>query len=147
MTNQKQIWANRADRYEAAAARKSAEAARLYERKDYERDHAFLTQPGRIAARDQMNRRMERAHEMQMAANRAAEKAANLRAMATRNAGDAEAARQAVRDAFALQAGDKAVSVHYGPCEVVKVNAKSVRIRTASGFVTTQDKSFVKRAA
>jgi hypothetical protein len=33
--------------------------------------------------------------------------------------------------------------VHYGACTIVKVNAKSYRIRLASGFETTQDKAWV----
>ena len=51
--------------------------------------------------------------------------------------------RQAERDTKALKVGDTARSIHYGPCIVLKVNAKSYRIRLPSGFETTQDKAWV----
>jgi D-serine deaminase-like pyridoxal phosphate-dependent protein len=142
MTTQKQIWAAKSDRRMAWASAAEARAADLLASRNT--DHAFMTQPGHIPARAAEIARSDRAFAlMQKAADHRA-KAVNLASLANRNKGDAETARQAVRDARSYEAGDAVVSVHYGAATVVKVNAKSVRIRTASGFVTTQDKSFVK---
>jgi len=142
MTTAKERWAARATRYVALADKLDASAAALIA--GHNRDHAFMTQPGHIPARARQIAQSDRAHAMTTRATEYRAKARNLTAMATRNAGDAEAARQTVRDGFTLKAGDNARSVHYGPCVIVKVNAKSVRIRTASGFTTTQDKSYIK---
>lgn len=142
--NQKEIWSARADRRMAWAVAAEAKAAALNDSRCT--DHAFLTQPGHIPARAAQLVRDDRAFTLSQKAADHRAKAANLAKMADRNKGDAEAARQAVRDARSYQAGDNVVSVHYGAATVVKVNAKSVRIRTASGFLTTQDKSFVRAA-
>lgn len=139
---QKDRWAARADRRMAWAVAAEAKAAALTSTRNT--DHAFMTQPGHIPARAAQIARDDRAFQLaeKAAAHRA--KAENLAKLAQRNKGHAETARQAVRDARSYEAGDAVVSVHYGAATVVKVNAKSVRIRTASGFVTTQDKSFVR---
>lgn len=136
--------ARAACRNEWADAAEAKAAALLAERNT---DWAFISQPGHIPARAAENARDARAFDLMDKAKAHRAKAANLAAMANRTKGDAERARQEARDASSLQAGDKAVSVHYGACEIVKANAKSYRIRTASGFVTTQDKSFVRPAA
>lgn len=142
MSNQKTRWAARADRYEARAQHFRAEAAKLIERTGHERDIAFLTQPGHIAARDRMNARVHRGYEMMRAAERIEAKVANLRAMASRNKGDAEAARQAKREATVIAVGDIVDSI-YGRRAVVKVNAKTVRLEGVSAAI---DKALVKIA-
>lgn len=142
---QKDKWANRAEqRNEWACAAETTAAALLANRNS---DWAFVSQPGHIPARAAENQRSQRAFELLEKAKAHREKATNLAALANRNVGDAERKRQEIRDASNLQPGDRAVSVHYGACEIVKSNAKTYRIRTASGFTTTQDKSFVKAAA
>lgn len=142
-TNQKDRWAARAARYAESAARKRAEADRLMERQDHERDIAFLTQPGRLVARDRMWARLEKAAELAAQADRAAEKAANLQAMASRNKGDADRARAAARDSLDVQVGDT-VRTLYGDRTVTKVNTKSIRVAGVSAPI---DKSLAKLVA
>lgn len=139
---QKEIWAARAERRMVWAAAAEAKAAALTVSRNT--DHAFMTQPGHIPARAAQMAREDRAFEMAQKAAAHRAKAENLAKMAQRNKGDAESARQAVRESRDYQAGDAVVSVHYGRATVLKVNAKTVRIQTASGFKTTQDKSYVK---
>jgi hypothetical protein len=142
MAAQHTRWANRAEKRQRQAdkARATAEAMLA----DRNTDWAFISQPGHIPARARELARSDRAFALLQAADQAEIKATNLRAMAARRAGDAELQRQSDRDAAALKVGDAARSVHYGPCTVVKVNAKSYRIRLASGSETTQDKVYVK---
>lgn len=144
MTAQKAAWAARADRREAWAQSAEAEAERLLENRNT--DHAFMTQPGRIPGRAAEIARTDRAFELIERAKAHRAKAESLRALADRNAGDAEQAREAIRARRDYQPGDAVISVHYGPATVARVNRKTVRIRTASGFETTQDKAWVRRA-
>ena len=142
MTDQHTRWAARAERREAWADAAEAKAATLVA--NHSTDWAFVSQPGHIPARARQIAQTDRAMDLlnQAAAHRA--KAANLAAIANRKKGDAEAARQAERDASTLKVGDAARSIHFGPCVIVKVNAKTCRIRLPSGFETTQDKAWVK---
>ena len=142
MTTQKDLWAAKSDRRAAWADAAEARAAALLANRNT--DWAFISQPGHIPARAREIAQTDRAMELLAKARDHREKAANLSALATRTKGDAEAARQAERDAKTLQAGDAARSVHYGACTIVKVNAKSYRIRLASGFETTTDTAWVK---
>ncbi len=144
MTARKESWAARAERRTAWAESAEAEARRLVANQNT--DPAFLTQPGRISGRAAQIARCDRAFALLAKAKSHRAKAGSLRAMAGRNAGDAEAAREAIRETRAYQPGESVVSVHYGPAVVVRVNAKTVRIRTASGFEITQDKAFVRPA-
>ena len=140
-TTQKQLWANRAAKYEAAAKANLEKAAALVDaRSPYERDIAFLTQPGMLRERDKMRDRFRREHELRAKAEYQAAKAENLRIMASRNKGDAEAARQAKREATVVAVGDIVDSL-YGRRVVVKVNAKTVRLEGVSAAV---DKAHVK---
>lgn len=125
MTDQKTKWANRAATYEARADKLQAEAERLNERKSWETDIAFLTQPGRIPQRDAMHRRLERAADLAKQAKALSDKARNLRSMSQRTAGDAEKAREAIRTACDVAVGDM-VSSLYGVRRVIKVNRNTV---------------------
>jgi hypothetical protein len=145
MTNIKTTWANRADRRNAWADAAEAKARALLDNQNH--DWAFITQPGHLPARAKQIADTDRAYELLAKADAHRAKAKNLTKMANSKKGDAERARQAVRDALTLKAGDKAVSIHYGACEIVKVNTKTYRIRTESGFTTTQDKSYIRPAA
>jgi len=127
---QKQRWAAQADRYEALAAKMAAEADRLNELRAHETDIAFLTQPGRVSGRDQMRRRLDRAFELAKKAASYSDRAKNLRAMASRNAGDAERAREDLR-ARPIAVGDLTDSI-WGLRRVTKVNKKTVRLEGAS---------------
>ena len=106
-------------------------------------DWAFVSQPGHIPARARQIAQTDRAMELRAKATEHRQKATELQRLATTTKGDAATARQAVRDAKAFKAGDPARSIHYGACTIVKVNAKTCRIRLASGYETTQDKAYL----
>lgn len=142
MTTQHERWSAKAERRLIWAA--SAEAAAAELDATMNRDWAFLTQPGHIPARAAQIARSDRAMHLRQKAAAHRAKAASLQKLAQRRAGDAERERQDIRDASRLKVGDAARSVHYGPCVVVKVNAKSYRIRLPTGFETNQDKAYVK---
>jgi hypothetical protein len=145
MTPRKQIWAARSATRTAWAEAAEANAASLLANQNT--DWAFISQPGHIPARAAQIARTDRAMELLDKAKAHREKAANLASLAERNKGDAEKARQAARDSLDIVAGDNAVDVIFGQCVVVKVNAKSVRVRLASGSLMTRDKSYLKWAA
>lgn len=141
MTTQHTRWAAKAERRTEWAEAAEAKAAALVA--NHNTDWAFISQPGHIPARARQIAQADRAMELRAKAAEHRAKAANLDRMANTRKGDAEAARQAERDAKTLKAGDSARSIHYGACVVVKVNAKTYRIRLASGFETTQDKAWI----
>lgn len=97
-------------------------------------DWALVTQPGHIPQRAQANRAQERAWEEQAAA---AEHRKRMLYPA-RVAGDRERARQAqrdaVRDLVAKYIGKEIVCHPYGRVTLLRVNAKSATVQTASGF-------------
>jgi hypothetical protein len=148
---QKQRWADRADRYEAWASSAEEKAAALRDsRTDGETDHAFLTQPASAKsalgrARARLNNRDRAAWEMEKKAASYRDKASNLRAMASRNAGDAESSREVKRAALdaIISVGDIVNSI-YGPRRVLKVNAKTYRIEGAFGPIAI-DKALCRR--
>lgn len=106
MGTAKEAWAAKADRLEAWADKAAATAAAIFaSRPAYARDPAFMTQPARSSrgvarARAKLNDREVRAWELQAKAKAHREKAAELRRMATTNAGDAEARKTAYRAAL-----------------------------------------------
>lgn len=138
---QKERWAARAARRLDWANSAEAKADAMV--KNHCTDWAFVSQPGHLPARARQIAQTDRAMVLRQEAEQHRAKAASLEVLATRQKGDAEAARQAERDTRALKVGDTARSIHYGPCVVLKVNAKSYRIRLPSGFETTQDKAWV----
>lgn len=142
MSAQHERWAARAERRQlwadAAEARANAMEA------NQNRDWAFISQPGHLPARARQIAQTDRAMILRQKAETHRAKAVELERMALRKKGDAERERQALRDASALKAGDAATSAHFGACVVVKVNAKTYRIRMPSGFEITQDKSYVR---
>jgi len=142
---QKDRWAAKAERRTAWAQAAEDQAAQILAGQAG-RDWAFLSQPGHIPARARDIAQANRAFALQAKAAEHRAKAAELSRMAATDKGDAERVRQALRDALTLEPGQQVVSVHYGAATVVKVNAKSVRIRLPSGFETTQDKSYVRAA-
>ncbi len=146
MTPQKERWAARAEQRQAQAARARAEAERLLENRC--RDHAFMTQPGHIPARARELARTAKAVDLLAAAERAEEKARNLKAMAGRNAGDAEREKQAAREAADWQVGQTVYSILYGRAEVLRVNAKTLRLKTErTGGTITEDKCRIRAIA
>lgn len=122
----KDQWLAKAVRREAWAQAADAKAAAI-EGAAPRGDLAFWTQPGLGKQRDKARARMQAAHVLRETASAHRAKAAQLRRMAGRNAGDAEAARAATRAALSAQVGD-AVSSIYGIRRVLKVNAKTLRI-------------------
>lgn len=142
---QKDRWAAKAEQ-RAVWAQAAEERAAQILAGQADRDWAFLSQPGHIPARAREIAQADRAFALQAKAAEHRAKAAELSRMAATDKGDAERARQALRDALTLAPGQPVVSAHYGAATVVKVNAKSVRIRLPSGFETTQDKSYLRAA-
>lgn len=95
--------------------------------------------------RDAMHRKVAELYEK---AKRMREKATNLEHFANTNKGDAEARRQAVRDANDASI-TKGATVHdacFGAGVVVRVNKKTYSIQFKSGSVYARDKSFVALA-
>ena len=146
MIDQKAKWATRAAAYEAKAAKLHAQTAELNQRKSWETDIAFLTQPGRIPQRDAMHRRLERAYALANEAKALETKARNLRALAGRCAGDAEKAREVVRMACDVAVGDMVSSV-YGVRRVIKVNAKTILTEGSFGNIKICKSLITKVAA
>lgn len=140
---QKDRWAAKAERYEIWAARAEEKASAIYAAHEpAHKDHALWTQPayvgtagGRRLQRQRQTVRdaLSRAHELNEKANGYRSRAANLRAMATRNAGDAERQREVVRAELdsVLSVGDK-VSTLFGIRRVIKINAKTIRVEGVS---------------
>lgn len=135
-------WAARASRYRSWADAAEAKANAVLSGRN--RDWAFVSQPGRIPGRAADLEKSARAFALMAKAKAYRAKAGELERMASTCKGDAEGQRQAIRDGLDLAPGQAVVSVHYGRGEVVKVNAKSVRIKLASGMMMTQDKAYVR---
>lgn len=143
MSPTKERWAAKADRLEGWADKADAAAKAILDNQpSYARDPAFLTQPARSSrgvarARARLNDREARAWELQAKAKAHREKAAELRRMATTNAGDAEARRAVYRAAMdgVIEVG-MYVDCIYGVRMVEKVNAKSLRLAGALGPIT-----------
>jgi hypothetical protein len=144
-TTQKDQWAAKSERRAAWAQAAETKAAAIFSAQP-NRDWAFMSQPGHIPARARDIAQTDRAVALLAKAAEHSAKAEQLARMASTTKGDAERARQIVRDGKTFEAGQAVVSVHYGAATVLKVNAKSVRIRLASGFETTQDKSYLRAA-
>lgn len=143
MTSQHAIWASRAERRQAQAHKARAEAEALLSNRT--RDFAFISQPGHVPGRARELARADRAFDLLKAADAAEDKARNLRALANRQAGDAERERQARRDATDWQVGQQVQSILYGPATILKVNAKTLRLRLdRTGGTITEDKSRCK---
>lgn len=141
--SQKDRWAAKAERYEAWATAAEEKASAIYASHESARkDHALWTQPayvgtagGRRLQRQRQTVRdaLSRAHELNEKAKNYRGRAANLRAMANRNVGDAERQRQAARSALdsVLAVGDE-VSTLFGVRRVTKINAKTIRVEGVS---------------
>lgn len=153
--DQKQRWLNRAADYDlwAAAAEKQAAAIRSAHM-DRLGDHAMWTQPAYVgtaggralaAQRQRIRDALARAHALDEKAEAHRQKAANLRRMAVRNAGDAEREREAKREALdsVLAVGDQ-VSTLFGTRRVTKINAKTIRVEGVSAAI---EKHLCRRVA
>ena len=138
----------RAERYEKWAEKRESKAnAALNSHPEMRHDWAFITQPGRIIARERMNAADDRAFESLKIADRMKDKAESLRHV--RVAGDAERKRQAERDAMDTLVG-KGSRVHdfcFGSGVVVGVYPKSYRIAFDRGCTYARDKSYIRPLA
>lgn len=118
-----------------------AQGDAMIDRQHGENDIAFLSQPSCPSA-NAMRRRIGRGCEILRDAERVQERADNLAAMASRNAGDAAKRDQAKRDALQIEVGDTVTSfLLRAPSIVTKVNAKTIRVR---GWPEAIDKTLVK---
>lgn len=139
----KERWLARAERYEDWASKADAKASAIdASMPSYARDPAFMTQPARSnhavsRERQRLAGRERRAHELREKAAAYRSKATSLRSMSSRNAGDAERAREVVREAIteAVHEGSY-VDCVYGVRRVLKVNAKTLRLQGALGPLT-----------
>ena len=140
---QKAHWAARADRRLAWAEAAEAKAEALVA--NHCTDWAFVSQPGHMPARARQIAQTDRAMELRQQAAAHREKAASLNVLATRQKGDAEAARETVRAAFdSVKPGDVVMTIFYGPREVVRVNKKTFSVRDSFGGTMTVDKAHCK---
>lgn len=136
-TCQKDRWASKAARLLVWADKAEAAAEALADRwAEQRKDIAFLTQPGRIIARERLHADMERAGLLTQKAKAFRAKAKNLSRMATTNAGDALARHRAEDQAVinAVLVGD-IVDCVYGKLRVAKVNRKSLTLDGRFGQV------------
>lgn len=138
----------KADKYDEWAEKREKRAnAALNSHPEVRHDWAFITQPGRIPFRERMNRADDRAFESLKVADGFRAKAASLRHI--RVAGDAEAKRQAKREAVRaiLKIGMRVDTVIYGEGVVEKINRKTATIGstgTSGTYKTTVDLSFLR---
>jgi len=121
----------KADRFDEWAAKREEKAtAQLNSYPSIRHDWAFITQPGRIPFRDRMNKSDARAVESLNVAEGMRGKAERLRHVSVK--GDAEKRCQAKRDAIRplLKLGMEVDTVIYGLKEIVKVNKKTVTVKS-----------------
>jgi len=142
----RQLKADRkADKYESWAGKREQKAnAQLNSMPSVRHDWAFITQPGHIPARAQMNKADDRAYESLNKAHEMRGKAESLRHVQVK--GDAERRRQAVRDRLdtLISKGSRVVDPCFGEGEVISVHKKSYRIKFDRGFTNSRDKSFIR---
>ena len=136
-TSQKTRWASKAEQLLVWAEKAEAKAETLMSKwAEQRKDVAFLTQPGRIIARERFHADTQRAFELSQRAKAFRVKAANLSRMATTNAGDALARHKAEDQAVinSVSVGD-IVDCVYGKLRVAKVNRKSLTLDGRFGQV------------
>jgi hypothetical protein len=134
-TGRKASWAARAAMLRDAAAKNDAKSQGLYQASRPTDDPAFWTQPGRNPARMRANNAGQRAFELE-----------RKERLATTNRGDAQAARddlngqaRALWIGRGLKKGIQVESATYGhEATVIRLNAKTVTLRFASGFEDRQ---------
>lgn len=152
-TGRKASWAARAAMLREAAAKNDAKAQGLYQASRPTDDPAFWTQPGRNLARLRANNAGQRAYELERKAEEQRARAGQLERLATTNRGDAQAARddlngqaRAMWIGRGLTKGMQVASATYGhEATVIRLNAKTVSLRFASGFEDRQPYSDVLR--
>lgn len=138
----------RADRYEGWAGKRRRSAGAILEHNQtYTDDHAFNTQPGRIPIRARVIAQNDRAMESLEIASGFEAKADRVRHV--RVAGDAEARRQAQRNAMRaiLTVGMRVDTGIYGQGIVERINRKTATIGstgTSGTYRTTVDLSFLR---
>lgn len=135
----------KATRYEEWAEKRKVKAtATLNSNPSMRHDWAFITQPGHIPARAQMNKADERAYKSLDVAEGMKAKAERLRNV--RVAGDAERRREEVRAALdtVIGKGSRVYDYIFGPGEVIGVYSKSYRIKFDKGCTYSRDKSYIK---
>jgi hypothetical protein len=137
----------KAERLEGWAAKREQRAQAVLNpgENHYSRDWAFITQPGHIPARARFNRAVEREAASVQKAREMRGRAASLRA-GVRVKGDAEAKREQYREFIRgrLRVGMVVETTFYGPSELLKINRKSVRIRTQRfGSEMTLDLNYI----
>lgn len=152
-TGRKASWAARAAMLRDAAAKNDAKAQGLYRAARPTDDPAFWTQPGRNPARNRAHSAGMKAYELERKAEDQRWRAGQLERMATTNRGDAQAARddlngqaRALWIGRGLKKGMQVESATYGhEATVIRLNAKTVTLRFASGFEDRQPYSDVLR--
>lgn len=84
--------------------------------------------------------------DLEASIKRMREKAENLLIFANTNKGDAAKRHQERRDAISkiLEVGQE-IPTLYGMAKVLKINTKTVRVQTGSGWITLIDKSLLAR--
>ncbi len=120
----------KADKYEEWAAKRRQKADAVFEHnKPMTSDWAFITQPGYIPARARIIAQEDRQYESLQVAKRMEQKAESLRHVRVK--GDAEKHWQTKRGMLkaVLKPGMKVIGLGSEPCEVLKVNTKTAKIK------------------
>lgn len=138
----------KAEKYEewAGKRRENAEAVLNPGKDHYSHDWAFITQPGRIVARERWNAKTDRALESLQVAQRMERKAESLREV--RVTGDTERKRQAEREANdeRFSKGSRIFTSLHGAGVIVSVHKKSYRVKNDRGYTCSVDKSWARPA-
>jgi len=113
---------------------------------EYAHDWAFITQPGHIPARAKINRKQDKIFQLRKEGQEQVERAERIKKYGGRVKGDAERARQTMREEQDKTIG-KGSRVHdfcFGDGEITRVNKKSYSIRFDSGGTYPRDKTYIK---
>lgn len=112
---------------------------------EYTHDWAYITQPGHIPGRDKINRKQEKIYRLREEGKRQIEKAERISKYGARVKGDAERARELVREEQdkTIGKGSRVRDFCFGDGEVVRVNTKTYSIKFDHGGTYARDKTFV----
>lgn len=154
-----EIRAYRQAKLDKKVARLNAKAEKLdqiaenkqSEYNSYKGDIAFFTQPAQRGSsfsnqRERIYKKYDAGIKLSIEADDLRSKAEWLESQKARVKGDAEAARQLVRDKADSQVtvGSKVVDYLFGEGTVTRVNKKSYTIKFESGGTYARDKSYIK---
>ena len=113
---------------------------------EYAHDYAFITQPGHIPARARFIKKQDKAFQLRKEGQAQIERAERIKKYGGRIKGDAERARETMREEQDKTIG-KGSRIHdfcFGDGEVVRVNKKTYSIKFDSGGTYPRDKTYIR---